>query len=191
MAIQTQITITHGKETIQTIKDRVLRPASKAKEQAVALMNFFNALAGTDRNGALAVQVNSGDAAKATATITFTATNTAGDTVLINGVTMTAVVSGATNNQWNLGAGTATQQAAAFVTAVNASTTSLISGQVTASNLLGVVTLTSNFSGIAGNAVTVAKGVDAGAVMTVSGARLSGGAAATTLSIANTYHYGV
>lgn len=188
MAVQTTITITHGAEAIATIENKLLKQATKPHEEAKSVANFMHALNGGDRKGSLVVQVNSGDAVAATGTITFTASNTANDTVLINGVTMTCVASGATNNQWNVGAGTATQQAAAFVSAVNASTTSLISGQVTASNVAGVVTLTSNFTGIAGNAVTTAKGTDAGPVMTVSGARLTAGAAPATLSAQNTYH---
>lgn len=191
MAVQTTITITHGNESIGTIENKLLKPVSKSKEQAIALENFSSAMAGLDRQAKMTVQVNSGDAVAASGTITFTASNTANDTVLINGVTMTCVTSGATNNQWNVGAGTATQQAAAFVSAVNASTTSLISGQVTASNIAGVVTLTSNFLGIAGNAVTTAKGTDSGTVMTVSGARLASGAVPATSSASNTYHYGV
>lgn len=113
--------------------------------------------------------------ARATGTFTFSAAATANDTVLINGVTFTAVASGATGNQWNVGA-SATATATNLAAAINASVTALVSGYVTATSALGVVTVKSVFYGTAGNMVTIAKGVDAGSVITVSGARLTGGA---------------
>jgi hypothetical protein len=113
---------------------------------------------------------------QATGTVTFTGTGAANDTILINGVTFTAVASGATGNQWNVG-GTATLSAAALAAAINASVTALIAGYVTAANLAGVMTITSAFYGLAGNQTTIAEGVDAGSAMAVSGARLTGGAA--------------
>ena len=120
----------------------------------------------------------------ATGTITFTGVGAANDTILINGVTFTAVASGATGNQWNVGA-SVTASAANLVIAINASATALVSGTVLASSLAGVVTITSLVTGQVGNAITIAEGVDAGGAMTVSGARLTGGAvdaSAVTLS---------
>lgn len=111
---------------------------------------------------------------KATGTITLSNTGAANDTLVINGVTFTAVASGATGNQWNVG-GTATLSAAAIAAAFNASATALVNTQITATSALGVVTISAVNRGYAGNAVTIAKGVDAGTVMTVSGARLTGG----------------
>ena len=40
---------------------------------------------------------------QASGTVTFTGVGAANDTILINGVTFTAVASGATGNQWNVG----------------------------------------------------------------------------------------
>lgn len=88
-SIQTAITITHAKEVIQTIKDKVLRPTTKPREEAVALMGFFNALAGSDRDGSFLVQVNSGDAVKASATLTVLSA-AIGDTAVVSGTTFTA-----------------------------------------------------------------------------------------------------
>ena len=114
------------------------------------------------------------DEAQASGTITFSAQASANDTVLINGVTFTCVASGATGNQWNAGA-SATATAANLAAAINASATALISQNVTGSNVAGVLTIKSVHYGPSGNQCTIAKGVDAGSVMTVSGARLTGG----------------
>jgi phage tail sheath gpL-like len=121
---------------------------------------------------AISIQENQ---VQASGTIAFSGVSTANDTVLINGVTFTAVASGATGNQWNVGAD-ATASAANLATAINASVTSLVSGYVTASAATGTLTITSAFYGLSGNQCTIAKGVDAGSVMTVSGARLTAGA---------------
>ena len=188
---QTKITITHDQESTADIQARFITYSLSKMTFLVALQNFFNRIiAGTNDAKVVAV-IDDGNAASATDTITFTASNTAADTVLINGVTLTCVASGAVNNQWNIGAGTATQQAAAFVAAVNASTTSLVSGLVSASNLAGVVTLTSTIPGIAGNSVTVAKGVDTGTVMTVLTPRLTGGVSATNSQTSAAYAIGM
>lgn len=109
----------------------------------------------------------------ASQTVTFSAVATANDTVVINGVTFTAAAA-AGANQWAVGA-SATASAAGLAAAINASVTALISGYVTATSALGVTTVTSAFYGLAGNTATIAEGVDAGNVMTVGGARLTGG----------------
>jgi phage tail sheath gpL-like len=113
---------------------------------------------------------------QASGTITFSAAASANDTVLINGVTFTAKASGAGANEFNVGA-SATASAANLAAAINASVTALVSGYVTATSALGVLTVKSAFYGKAGNQCTIAEGVDSGNVMTVSGARLTGGAA--------------
>lgn len=115
---------------------------------------------------------------QASGTVTFSAAATANDTILINGVTFTAKASGAVGNQFNVGTAASTS-ASNFATAVNASVTSLVSGYVSASASAGTgqVTLTSAFYGLSGNQCTTAEGVDAGSVITVSGARLISGAA--------------
>ncbi len=111
----------------------------------------------------------------ASATVTFSGAATNGDTVIVNGVTFTAAAV-PVGNQFLPGI-SATTSAANLASAINASVTALVSGYVTASSALGVMTVTSAFPGIGGNQATLAKGVDAGPVMTVSSARLLGGAA--------------
>lgn len=190
MSVQTNITITHGSETIGTIEGKLLKAASKPREEATHIRNFFDAAAIGQRSCKTTVQVTSGDQATASGTFTFSAHASASDTVLINGVTFTGETSGATGNQFNVGT-TATLTASALAAAINASATALVSGTVVATSALGVVTITAAVSGLIGNAITIAKGTDSGSVNTVSGARLTGGANPTTLSAQNTYHTGL
>lgn len=88
--IQTNIQIKHAREVITTIQNKVLKPASKPREEAVDLRNYFNALAGGDRDAQLTVQVNSGDAVNAHATLTV-ATGATSDTAVVSGTTFTCV----------------------------------------------------------------------------------------------------
>ena len=181
--IQTAITITHGKETIGTIKDKVLRPASKGKEEAVALMSFFNALAGTDRNGKLVVQVNSGDAVTASGTVTF-ASFAAADTFTVGSETFTASASPSGNNQF-LVTGGDTLAAAAAAAKINAHPNLLQT--VTATSALAVITITCKVPGLIGNYINIAISAHG----SVSGAKLASGADATTYSTQNLYRFGV
>lgn len=104
---------------------------------------------------------------------TFTLSSVvATDAISINGVTFTAVASGATGNQFNVGASdteTATNLAAAIV----ASATALVNEFVTATSAAAVVTVTAKNGGVQGNSITIAS---ADATITASGARLTGGA---------------
>ena len=190
MAVQTQITITHGNEQIGTIEYKLLKGASLPKEQAIALENFVQAAAAGTRQCSLTAQVTSGDQAAASGTFTFSGAASASDTVLINGVAFTAETSGATGNQWNIGS-TATQTATNLAAAINGSATALVNNNVTATSALGVVTIHATSTDARGNTNTIAKGTDSGSVNTVSGARLTGGTNPTTSSAKNTYHYGL
>lgn len=168
-----------------TLKAQFETPGSvQPREILQRIINHLTALIGGSELGpsgsapSIAVSIE-GQATAASGTITFTGVGAANDTILINGVTFTAVASGATGNQWNVGA-SVTASAANLVTAINASATALVSSHVLASSVAGVVTITSKNKGIYGNAATIAEGVDAGAVMAVSGARLTGGAVDAT-----------
>lgn len=186
MSQTVQINITTGAETTNTIKNIFLKPTSDQREEARAISNYLIAAESGLRTCFFDVQVNNGAGVAASGTIIFSDVSTANDTILINGVTLTAVSGTPTNNQWQV-KGTAALQATEVARAINASSTSLVSGQVTAAKTsTATVTITSNFVDISGNTVTIAKGVDAGSVMTVSGARLTGGVSAT----ANVYHFG-
>jgi phage tail sheath gpL-like len=107
------------------------------------------------------------------ATGTFTLdTVIATDAVSINGVTFTAVASGATGNQFNVGADDE-ETAENLAAAINASVTALVAGYVTAEAAGAVVTITSAFPGLAGNQTTIAS---ADATIVASGERLEDGA---------------
>lgn len=128
---------------------------------------------------AFAVQENQ---VRASGTFTLSGNLTANDTIIINGVTFTAVASGATGNQFNIG-GSAALTIVAAAAAINASATALVSGYITATATSAtVLTITSAFYGLAGNQCTIAEGVDGGTVITASGARLTAGAEDATAS---------
>lgn len=173
-----------------TLKKIFETPGTSSKHSiARSLINFLEGLTSGSELGpsgsapSVAVSIE-GQAVAASGTITFSGVGQALDTVLINGVTFTARASGATGNEWNVGA-SASASASALAAAITASATALVSAHVTASAASGVVTITSKFSGVQGNAVTIAEGVDGLNHMAVSGARLTAGAAdasAITLS---------
>lgn len=122
---------------------------------------------------------NQGSMVAASGTFTLD-TVVATDAVSINGVSFTAVASGATGNQFNVGADDA-ETAENLAAAINASVSALVSGYVTASADDEVVTITSAFYGLAGNQTLIAS---ADATIVASGARLAGGAAdAAALSL--------
>jgi phage tail sheath gpL-like len=182
-----QITTRRDDATLKKIFETPGAICSKAIANKIAAF-IASVMSGTELGPSgsapsIAVSVD-GQAVAASGTVTFTGTGAANDTILINGVTFTAVASGATGNQWNVG-GSATLSAAALAAAINASASALVSQQVSAASVAGVVTITSKNKGVYGNAVTIAEGVDAGGAMAVSGARLTAGAAdasAITLS---------
>jgi hypothetical protein len=117
-----------------------------------------------------------GNEVQATGTLIFDSV-VATDAFVINGVTFSCVASGATGNQFNVGADD-TESAENAAAAINASETALIDGYVTATGAAGetttgVVTITSAFYGLSGNMTTL---VSNDATITASGARLTGGA---------------
>lgn len=183
MAQQTTLLITHGGEASATISELLSVADSSNKGREINLIqDYLNALAGGAREASIKVGVN---AVKASGTVTFSGVGQATDTILINGVTFTAVASGATGDQWNVG-GTATLSGAALAAAINASVTALVANYVTAASVAGVVTITAVRPGIFGNTVTIAEGLDGLSAMAVSGARLTGGTQGTEV----TYTYG-
>lgn len=182
--ILTTITIKHAREAIQTIKDKMLKPATKPREQAVSLHGYFNALAGGDRDAQLTVQVNSGDAVAATGTVTFSSF-TGADTFTVGSETFTCENSGASgNNQFNKG-GTDTLSAAAAVLKINAHPNLL--QYITATSAGAIITVTCSVPGRIGNNI----GLAISAHGSVSAAKMASGADAATYSTQNVYHLGV
>lgn len=121
-----------------------------------------------------------GNAVRASATLTCVSV-IATDTVVINGVTFTAVDSGASTNQF-VRASSNTTTATNLAAAINASATALVSGYVTATSSLGVVTVFSTDYGIYGNQVTL---TTSGGTITASSTRLVSGAVDATAQTLN------
>lgn len=128
------------------------------------LMKYLRSLMGGARSAVVAIGVN---AAKATGTVTLSS-HVATNTVTINGTAFTCVASGATGNQYNVGADD-TETAANLAAAINAS--SDLTDLVTASSALGVVTVTAASAGKLGNCITIAISANG----SVSAARLASG----------------
>lgn len=138
--------------------------ASKVTNAALSKMGALTNPTGGTR------PVLSGDVA-ATGTVTITAGISAGQTVTVQGVVFTAAASGATGNQFNVGAD---QNAAAtnLAAAINASASNAVKGSVTATAATNVVTITARQPGTNGNALTLAV---SGANLSASGSTLAGG----------------
>jgi phage tail sheath gpL-like len=115
----------------------------------------------------------------ATGTVTIAAM-VATDTVTTNGTAFTAVVSGATANQFNIG-GSDTITATNLAASINASVTTTIKGVVSATALATVVTLTAVVPGNVGNANTLAISAHG----SVSAARMTGGTEGVTATFAH------
>ena len=129
----TILTLTHN----ESAADMTARLQDEDKrDTANKIRNYMAALASGSKSAKFDLQISEGNAAAATGTVVFSGVGAAADTILVNGVTFTAVASGATGNQWNVGA-TATLSAAALAAAITASATALVSGYVTASAATG------------------------------------------------------
>lgn len=123
------------------------------------------------------------DSVVATGTVTLSS-HVATNTVTVNGVVFTAVASGATGNQYNVGTDTVT--AANLAAAINASVTAKIQGYVTATSSGAVVTISAIRPGVLGNLTTIAISANG----SVSGATLAGGtdgAQVSTTSYGSSY----
>lgn len=121
------------------------------------LRTFINHLEG-GLNGAQTIRtaVLRDNAVAGFATITL-ASMAAGTVLLINGIPFTAKGSAATagNNEFDISGGTDTLDATALAAAINASTTTGISGVVTATSNNAVVTVTAAQPGRGSNGITI------------------------------------
>lgn len=160
--------------TKETLRNNFERSTSVKDSVMQSVIDMFGGLVGGCVKGSPPSVLSSIEsyAVQASGTFTF-ASVIATNSFVINGVTFTCVASGATGNQFNVG-GTDTLTAVAAAAAVNASVTALVSGYVTASSALGVVTITSSNYGIYGNQVTISS---PSGTITASGARLASGVA--------------
>lgn len=109
--------------------------------------------------------------AKATGTITLSS-SVAGDYVVLNGLTYTGVNGAKSDNtEYSVDTGD-TEAALDLADSISSDSRHGVSGYLTALSTLGVVTVTSNLTGIEGNKVTM---TTPDATITLSGATLSGG----------------
>ncbi len=121
-------------------------------------------------------------------TVRAIAAGTAGNAIVMGGTATRLAFVGGTlvldggiavaNNEFDVSpGGTNTQVAADIVRAINASTTTLVSSYVRATNLAGVVTVYSLIPGTPGNGISL---VSTGGTITCAAARLAGATVATT-----------
>lgn len=87
---QTSITLTHGTEAYETIVDKMLTSSGTANKELILLRNFFHSAAGGNRSVKATIQINSGNAVNASATLTV-ASGATSDTAVVSGTTFTCV----------------------------------------------------------------------------------------------------
>ena len=163
MAFST-IVIEHD-ESADDIARVLLAQSGDRVAQGTKLINAFKNFISGFRKAKMIIATT---AVKASGTYTLTSA-IATDVVTINGTAFTCVSSGATGNQFNVGADD-TETAANLAASINAS--SDLTGIVTATSALGVVTVSAAIPSKMGNAITIAS---SDATIVASGARLTGG----------------
>lgn len=137
--------------------------------------------AGAYATGTITLDSNPSYGARASGTITLDANPTNGETVTIQGTTITFVSGSPTGNQVQI-AGSASLTAAALQTFLQASAD--VNLALMLYNTIGATTtVTAKVYGTAGNSYTLA---ESAADITLSGATLSGGVAADTLTVNGT-----
>lgn len=185
MAASLLLTLNDGTGRSSADLSGLVQPSAEPSAEANALINYLSAYMSGAGGGGLTVSLSGSALVAATGTVTA-ATVVAGDTVTINGVVFTATGSVAPANYFNIGASNTTC-AEALATSINASTSALIQGFVSASSSLAVCTITAKPAGVVGNAYTLAS---SGSTLAVSGSRLSGGTGGLGSSTTS-YSYGV
>lgn len=129
----------------------------------INLENYIASLAGGNNAASLSIKVG---AVQATGLITSTGAATAAEIFTLCNVVFTARASGATGNEFNASATVATQ-ATNIAAAINASTD--LTGKVTATSALGVVTVTASVPGLLGNGLQLSEGLTNATITAFSG----------------------
>lgn len=137
--------------TNATLVDQLRMVATDPKASIIRLAQYLEGITQGVPNASLKVATNP---VQATGVVTFTGDPSADETVTIANVVFTAKASGATGNQFNIGANV-TAHAANLAAAINASAN--LAGKVTATSLLGVVTLTAVVPGVSGNGLALSE----------------------------------
>jgi hypothetical protein len=146
-----------------------------APGQLPALQNFENYIGSVSGGNNVAKLFFKVGAVKATATMTSTGAATAAETFTLCNVVFTARASGATGNEFNLSATPATQ-ATNIAAAINAS--SNLTGIVSATSSLGVVTITAIVPGLLGNGFQLSE-----ALTNVTASAFAGGTDGTAYTL--------
>lgn len=137
--------------------------------------------AGARATGTITLDTNPSYGARASATIELTGNPANGNTIVIQGTTVTFVSGTPSGNQVQI-AGSAALTAAALQTFLQASADANLA-LMTYNTIGAITTATARAYGVAGNSYTLTK---VGANITVSGATFSGGVAQDTLTVNGT-----
>lgn len=140
------------------------------------MMKYVRGLMGGAKSAKVRIGVN---AVKSSGTLTL-ASVVATNACVVAGLTLTAIASGASAVQFNVGADD-TETAVNLAAAINANTT--INVWVSATSALGVVTVTALYPGVLGNAISTLSGTN----ITAGATRLASG---TNGAYASTHKYG-
>lgn len=153
---------------------------TSAGDKQVSINNFINYLKRMRDGFSVGTLQFSVGATQATATLTSTGAATDGQIITIMGVTLTAAASPSTD-EWAPSATVATQ-ATNIKNAINANAT--LASILTATSALGVVTLTVNDPGVAGNTFTISENCSNVSLATFSS--LATGSEGTSITVTMT-----
>lgn len=174
MSSKVILTLSSGTSQAQAAKLQVVTGKIEALRKVQNFLDAFSCGGQLAYSSSVSPQVlveTQAGAVAASGTFTLSSV-VATNTCSINGVTFTAIASGATGNQFNVGVSD-TATAVNLAAAINASVSALVAGYVVASSALGVVTVSSAFYGLAGNQTLIVGSAN----IVASGAKLTGGAA--------------
>ena len=164
---------------------RFVKDITDPRGQCQAIKKMFEKFSSGSANGNFQISYATVVAVRAKSTLTLTYANiTANDTVVIAGITLTAVTGTPSGYTQFKKETDATKTAANLAAAINGLTTLNI--YVSATSALGVVTVTANQAGVVGNLITLvgSTGIVAGAAALAAG---TGGA----VSAPKTYSRGL
>jgi phage tail sheath gpL-like len=170
-----QLTV-QTEDTTAKVNQDVILGANQGRTAIRQIIDLLKSSAGIQKQASLLV--STGEKASGTFTLVSVPED---DTVVIGAVTLTAKASPSGENQFSQ-AGTDTADAASLAAVINAH--SVLSKVVTATSALGVVTVTAQAIGLAGNQIAIS---ETGSSITASGSYLAGG----TVTGAVTYSLGL
>lgn len=152
MANSKFVLVVTTQESAQAVKDKFLLAAQSPVRALNNIARYLEQMVGGFTSSSTVVLTT---AVAATGTVTFSSIAN-NDTVTINGRVYTAKTSGASGlQQFNIG-GSDTAAATNLAAAINADTSTLVKGVLTASAATTVVTVTAVTPGVAGNGLTLA-----------------------------------